>query len=356
MKQYSVIHLSSAALADTVYLRHPQSADWDEYNATGTVVDAASLKGLRLECSACGSIVESVDSASSSGGSFRCPVCDEKLFYVYVFSKAKSAAAVKPTKSKARHPKSKPGATSAPRFTTPTPSPVRPVYAVPPSSPAPVPSSAYPKDGLSMEDFFYLVGFLLVVCYCFWSLCTILYPPPKYYIKYLLGFEDAAYEMARSYINGEGWLQSEDAYEGWKVMEKYAAKGDASCAEALAIRCSLKGDAAQAAAWYEKAQSWSDARDAYIKSAEKCSSDFMKQEYYRKAVDVGRKAYNDPESLSEKGEAAYKVGSIYESLYDVKGDYDRSLLENALLWYEKASSHGYDSARRDSIKQELYGR
>lgn len=163
-----------------------------------------------------------------------------------------------------------------------------------------------------------------------------LYPPPIYYVMHCFGSEDAAYEMAMSYMTGEGWLQSKDENEGWKVIRKYAARGDRRCARELAYKYEYDGDYLLAAEWYEKAHSWRNAGNAYWNAA-KASPSSLKRQYYEKAVeDCMKEYYQSGENVQAL--VALDLGRIYESWYSVSKD--RAMLRAALQWYKEAEAHG----------------
>ncbi len=164
----------------------------------------------------------------------------------------------------------------------------------------------------------------------------ILYPPPIYYVMHCFGSEDAAYKMAMSYRTGEGWLQSKDENEAWKVIRKYAAQGNQRCANELAYKYECDGDYLQAAKWYEKAHSWRSAGNAYWNAAE-ASPSYLKRQYYEKAVEDCKKEYYQSGG-SVQSFVAEDLGRIYESWYRVSKD--QAMLREALQWYKEAEAHG----------------
>lgn len=138
MKKYTITNLTKSSLADRQFLFHPERAEWNESDSSGSVYNASGKKGLRIVCTSCGSVLEEAP-LSPAPSSARCPDCGGQGFFIQEFQKEKRQASAPKKPAPRKHV-----APPAPAYVPPSPPPPKP-------APPVVSSDSEEKDGCWMS-------------------------------------------------------------------------------------------------------------------------------------------------------------------------------------------------------------
>jgi len=148
MKKYTITNLTKSSLADRRFLFHPEQAEWNEADTSGSVYNASGKKGLRVICTSCGSVLDEAP-LSPASSSARCPDCGGQGFFIQEFQKEKRQASAPQKPAPRKHL-----APPAPACVPPPPLPPKPA---PPTPPPPTPAPPVVSSGSEENGEFWMI-------------------------------------------------------------------------------------------------------------------------------------------------------------------------------------------------------